>query len=140
MESLGPLPGTKIAVDVHANDQLCWSYTAIMVLIQCLAFGRVQGNRVQRRSARAARSERERLRKEKQSEEVLNLVSQLKMNGLDKAGAGTGAGSDTELEPDINGNTNRRPLSDITRQHSRTVPVLDSEESMTETSEEEMIA
>ncbi|RDW80420.1 hypothetical protein BP5796_05118 [Coleophoma crateriformis] len=139
MESLGPLPGTKIALDVHANEQLCWSYTAIMVLIQCLAFGRVQGNRVQRRSARAARAEREKLRKEKPSEEeVSGPALKIKMNG--HATGLDGAGSDTERELELNAQKTRRPLSEITGQYSGTVPTLESEGSMTETSEEEIMA
>lgn len=56
MESLGPVPASKPYMDMHADDQLCWSYTAIMVFIQLLVFGRVQDNRVRRKSARAAKA------------------------------------------------------------------------------------
>lgn len=41
------------------NDQLCWVYTFLIVIIQVLVFGRVNGNRVQKR-ARAIRKIRQR--------------------------------------------------------------------------------
>jgi hypothetical protein len=65
MENLGPLPGTKLFMDIHADEKLCWSYTAVMVFVQVLAFGHVQDNRVRRKSAKAAKIEREKARKEK---------------------------------------------------------------------------
>jgi hypothetical protein len=65
MESIGPLPASKPYLDMHSDENLCWSYTVIMVFVQVLAFGRVQDNRVKRKSAKAAKVERERARKEK---------------------------------------------------------------------------
>ncbi|KAI9850716.1 MAG: hypothetical protein M1838_005207 [Thelocarpon superellum] len=49
---VSPLPrygphATLPYLDVHANDNLCWSYTAFMVGVQLLAFGRVSGMRRQ---------------------------------------------------------------------------------------------
>lgn len=138
MESLGPLPGTKIAVDVHANEQLCWSYTAVMVVIQCLAFGKVQDNRVRRRSAKAARLERERLRKEKKSEEEraqivakIHMASSHMNREIDLDGTcgeekyANGNGHVQEIEGDL--------LEDVK------ITPLESEGSTTETSEEEMM-
>jgi hypothetical protein len=40
------------------------SHTAIMVFVQLVAFGRVQDNRVRRKSAKTAKIEREKARKE----------------------------------------------------------------------------
>jgi hypothetical protein len=61
LENLGPaaLPGPYF--DVHNNNQLCWGYTALMVLVQVLAYGKVNDTRVRKKSARAAaKAERER--------------------------------------------------------------------------------
>jgi hypothetical protein len=60
LERLGPVANSEPYLDMHANDQLCWSYTIFMVLVQLLAFGRVSDNRVKRRAVRAAKKERER--------------------------------------------------------------------------------
>ncbi|KAF4632214.1 hypothetical protein G7Y89_g5917 [Cudoniella acicularis] len=65
MESLGPVPGSILYLDMHADEQLCWGYTVVMVIIQVLAFGRVSDNRVRRKSAKAAKIEREKIRREK---------------------------------------------------------------------------
>jgi len=64
MESIGPVPGSTPYWDVHADDALCWRYTAIMVLVQVFAFGRVSDNRVARRERKAAAKERRRLESE----------------------------------------------------------------------------
>lgn len=61
IESIGPVRNAAPYLDMHADDQLCWGYTAVMVVVQVLAFGRVNENRVRRKSARAAEVERERL-------------------------------------------------------------------------------
>lgn len=41
---LGP-PATSPHLDMHVNDNLCWSYTVVMVFAQLLAFGRVSQRR-----------------------------------------------------------------------------------------------
>lgn len=64
-ETLGPVPGATPYMDMHADDQLCWRYTAIMVFVQLLAFGRIQDNRVQIKAKRAAKVEKEKAFKEK---------------------------------------------------------------------------
>lgn len=142
MESLGPLPGTKLAIDVHANEQLCWSYTAVMVLVQCLAFGRVQNNRVRRKSAKAAKIERERLRKEKLTDDDLlqtaakvQLASNIANHGTD------GLSTSGKPEEYTNGKGHvTQSLLELgeVRQNGQRLE-LESEESMTETSEEEMM-
>ncbi len=70
---------------MHADDQLCWKYTAIMVVAQLLVFGTVQDNRVRRKSAKAARLEREKLNREKKEERVRAMVSRANTHviGLD---------------------------------------------------------
>jgi hypothetical protein len=61
VESLGPPGAMKPYFDVHSNEQLCWGYTFIMVLVQILAYGTVVDNRTRRKGAKdAARKERER--------------------------------------------------------------------------------
>jgi hypothetical protein len=57
LEQFGPSADTSPYLDVHANEQLCWSYTLVMVGVQILAFGRVGDNRVKRKSAKAAKDE-----------------------------------------------------------------------------------
>jgi hypothetical protein len=49
LESLGPVPGSKPYFDMHGNDQLCWHYTALMVVVQLLAIRSVQDNRRNRK-------------------------------------------------------------------------------------------
>ncbi len=49
-------------MDMHANDGLCWRYTAVMVVIQYVAFERIGANRTW---AKERRQERKRLLKEK---------------------------------------------------------------------------
>jgi hypothetical protein len=61
LENLGPAAAPGPYFDVHSNDQLCWGYTALMVLVQILAYGKVNDTRVRKKSARAAaKAERER--------------------------------------------------------------------------------
>lgn len=54
LENLGPPVSAGPYFDVHNNEQLCWGYTMIMVLVQILAYGRVSDERDRKRSARAA--------------------------------------------------------------------------------------
>ena len=49
LEGFGPAPGSTLYLDVHANNQMCWNYTALMVAVQLLAIANVQGNRVKRK-------------------------------------------------------------------------------------------
>ncbi|TVY38379.1 hypothetical protein LOCC1_G006484 [Lachnellula occidentalis] len=63
MEHLGPVQGTTLYMDMHDDDQLCWKYTAVMVVVQLFAFGRVSEKRGQRKARKAAaRLEKERLK------------------------------------------------------------------------------
>lgn len=89
---MGPLPGSQWALDVHEDDALCWRYTAVMVVIQMLIFGRVSGNRVTMKHASAVRVEREKLRRDRsfEGESKLKSISnepkmKLISNGLDGA-------------------------------------------------------
>jgi hypothetical protein len=44
IESLGPVPGSTLYLDMHANDRLCWKYTALMVLVQLLVMWKMHKN------------------------------------------------------------------------------------------------
>lgn len=137
MESIGPLPGSTLYLDMHENDQLCWGYTVIMVLVQVFAFGRVSDNRTARKSARAARIERERLRREnlekrqlEKMHEVLQANGQaLSLDGCQdlpqQNGNGNGVVPNGLKTPNRNGNAQMAPESE------------ESMTDMTETSEEE---
>ncbi|MCJ1288016.1 hypothetical protein MMC26_007369 [Xylographa opegraphella] len=46
-------------LDVHASDNLCWSYTAVMVCAQLVAFGRVSQAREEGRERKERKRERE---------------------------------------------------------------------------------
>jgi hypothetical protein len=61
LERLGPSAASEPYFNVHNNDQMCWGYTAILVIVQILAYGRVRNNRVKRKSARAAKMEQEKV-------------------------------------------------------------------------------
>ncbi|KAL8800886.1 MAG: hypothetical protein Q9182_004860 [Xanthomendoza sp. 2 TL-2023] len=45
-------------LDVHASDNLCWSYTVVMICAQLMAFGRVQRLREEGKEARRIKRER----------------------------------------------------------------------------------
>jgi len=136
MESLGPLPGSPPYLDMHANDQLCWRYTAVMVIVQIFAFGRVSDNRIARK---ALRQERERIRKEKLEKIMDKSAPKTNGHAVEMDGAcdlprlenphpnvnGIGNGNGKAM----NGNVNKR-LEDFD---------IENEESMAETSEEEMM-
>lgn len=105
-------------------------------MLQMLAIGRVQDNRDRRREAKAAaRLERERGNKEK----LDKLAIERKALGLDGAGDSDPAGS--------SGDGQEHPLTGLTRRGDELVEESDLEErksglesdtSVTETSEEEM--
>lgn len=61
LPTFGPA-ATSPFIDVHANDNLCWSYTVVMVGVQLVAFGQVSGNREagRRRKAELKQEEDER--------------------------------------------------------------------------------
>ncbi|KAF7916252.1 uncharacterized protein EAE97_012130 [Botrytis byssoidea] len=82
-ESLGPLPGSQWALDMHEDDALCWRYTAVMVVIQMWIFGRVSGNRISMKDAKASRIERERARRERSAMAEAESTSAKLTNGLD---------------------------------------------------------
>ncbi|PMD36030.1 hypothetical protein L207DRAFT_99427 [Hyaloscypha variabilis F] len=139
MESLGPLPGSEPYLDMHADDKLCWRYTIVMVIVQLFSFIRVSDNRVRRRSAReAAKLERERIRKEKSEQ-----IEQMKLHAVSQV---SGIGSyldgscDFPEKPYIIGTTHRdeNGIVEIGKPDERTIE-SSSDESLTETSEEEMI-
>jgi len=46
----GPSPGSAPYFDVHSSDQVCWTYTIIMVIAQVLTYIKVVGNRVERKA------------------------------------------------------------------------------------------
>ncbi|EKD18279.1 hypothetical protein MBM_03272 [Drepanopeziza brunnea f. sp. 'multigermtubi' MB_m1] len=138
-ESLGPLRNAAVQLDMHADDQLCWSYTALMVLVQILAFGRVNDNRVRRNVAKAAILERERIRKEKTDED--RKTAALKGPGLASGGLDGTCDVSTEPKPKVNGAAEAGAKREApTAQHRKS----DSESgtsggNLSETSEEEQI-
>jgi len=50
-------------LDIHASDNLCWSYTAVMVCAQLVAFGSVSQAREEGRERKVRKREREERRK-----------------------------------------------------------------------------
>ncbi|KAH8792773.1 hypothetical protein F5882DRAFT_73715 [Hyaloscypha sp. PMI_1271] len=139
MESLGPLPGSTPYLDMHADDKLCWRYTIVMVIVQLFSFIRVSDNRGRRRSAReAAKLERERVRKEKSEQ-----IEQMKMHVVSQV-SGTGSYLDGACDlpdgPYTNGivRGEENGVVEIGKADQRRTE-SSSEESLTETSEEEMI-
>ena len=110
-----------------------------MVIVQLFSFIRVSDNRVRRRSAReAAKLERERIRKEK-SEQIeqmkMHVVSQVSGIGSYLDGA-----CDFREEPYTNGTANGKEngVVQIGKADERRTQSC-SDDSLTETSEEEMI-
>jgi hypothetical protein len=139
MESLGPLPGSEPYLDMHADDKLCWRYTIVMVIVQLFSFIRVSDNRVRRRSAReAAKLERERIRKEKSEQ-----IEQMKLHAVSQV-SGIGSyldGSCDFPEKPYNigtAHTDENGIVEIGKPDER-MTESSSDESLTETSEEEMI-
>ena len=56
-EILGP-PGNQAPyLDMHKDDALCWKYTALMVVVQVLAYSKVCDNREIRKLAKKAKRE-----------------------------------------------------------------------------------
>jgi hypothetical protein len=152
MESIGPLPGSTPYWDMHADDALCWRYTAVMVVVQVLAFGRVQDNRVARRERRAAvKAERERMRKiELECEEHKIMANGMGIDGAqDEIGEWIKGAGDSDGECEVNGHAVQqlsRIFSGLNGKEPTTNPIKDiqteeteSDESLTETSEEEMM-
>jgi hypothetical protein len=124
MESIGPVPGSVLYMDMHADDQLCWGYTFLMVLVQLFAFGRVQDNRSQRRERR------ERVRKErKERMERLGEQKVILVGGYDGA---------ADMKVVGNGFANGGGMGNGKVEMNGGVQGTDEETSMTETSEEEM--
>ena len=56
-EKLGPPGNADPYLDMHKNDTLCWRYTAVMVVVQILAYSKVCDNREIRKLARQAKKE-----------------------------------------------------------------------------------
>lgn len=107
---------------MHEDDALCWRYTAVMVLIQMWVFGRVSGNRISMKDARAVRIERDRVRRERSALLEAESTSAKSTNGLDGI---------CEVE---NGRLGRAELVGRDNEVMET-----SDDSTTETSEEEII-
>ena len=152
MESIGPVPGTTPYLDVHVDDALCWRYTAVMVVLQVLAFGRVSENRVQRRARKAAKVERERSWREQvecAGEAVDRKSSMMAMNnGLDGAANSIDENGDCHLGMNghevLNGksktNGTAHKMLDLSEEPVQIEELdMESETSLTETSEEEMM-
>jgi len=148
IESIGPAPGTTPYLDMHADDGLCWRYTAIVVVVQVLAFGRVSDNRVQRRVRKAAKAERERSRREKLDgiEEGVDGKSSVVVNGgLDGAVKSVDENRDCQLElapHDVMNGNNKSTYAtmEISGKEIQLEGLeTESEASLTEMSDEEMM-
>ncbi|KAG9237775.1 hypothetical protein BJ875DRAFT_369284 [Amylocarpus encephaloides] len=132
-EKLGPLPGSTPYLDMHADDQLCWGYTVVMVIVQVLAFGRVQDNRSAKKSAKAAKIERAKKDKsEKAQAERLEVMA--KLNEMLGEIDGT-AKSPKENIDKANGHANGQRSNGGLSKAVDGASVPESEASMTETSE-----
>jgi hypothetical protein len=134
-EKLGPVPGATLYMDMHADDQLCWKYTALMVVVQLVAFGKVSGNRGQRKAKKAARLEKERFKKEKSEKlenERLQIVSKTEGHATGLDGAYDFREDGALKMANGNGHGNGKHPNGGKKIETET------EESMTEMSEEEM--
>ncbi|KAG0652747.1 hypothetical protein D0Z07_0365 [Hyphodiscus hymeniophilus] len=152
MESLGPAPGTTPYLDVHADNALCWRYTAVMVVVQVLAFGRVSENRVQRRARKAATLDRERSRREhvERVREAVDRKSSARamIGGLDGAADSIDENDDYHPRPSGHEIMNGKPKTNGKAQAKLDLSGksiqkegldAESETSLTETSDEEMM-
>lgn len=137
MESLGPVPGSKLYLDMHSDEQLCWGYTAIMVLVQVLVFGRVQDNRGARRLAKAAKlEERERIKAEKME----RLEEERRLALQEGNGYTTGAANKREVPTKPNGFSNGHVRElEVAIEDTKLEEESEDSSSIVETSEEEMI-
>ncbi|EPE25953.1 hypothetical protein GLAREA_01865 [Glarea lozoyensis ATCC 20868] len=142
-EKLGPLPGSTPYMDMHADDQLCWSYTILMVIVQVLAFGKVSDNRTARKTAKLAKIEREKVRRENSERgrvERLEIISKLDKLSSEQEITGDTPPTRTNGKPVYlaNGNGAAKTTPSLPQAGN----VTESEESTaetSETSEEEMI-
>jgi len=50
MEKYGPLPGSMPFFDVHGSENLCWTYTLIMVFAQLFAYTNISSRRLRKKS------------------------------------------------------------------------------------------
>ncbi|TVY87808.1 hypothetical protein LAWI1_G007504 [Lachnellula willkommii] len=134
MESIGPAHGTTLYMDMH-DDQLCWKYTAVMVVVQLFAFGRVSEKRGQRKARKAARLEKERLKKEKSEKsekDLRQIISQAECNAKSRDGTCELPQNGALKLASGNGHAD-----DKVKNAGKKLET-ESESSMTETSEEEM--
>lgn len=122
-------------MNMHDDDQLCWKYTAVMVVVQLFAFGRVSEKRGQRKARKAARLEKERLKKEKSEKaekDLQQIISQAECSAK---------GWDGTCEFPLNGAlklaSGNGHANDKLKNAGKKLE-MESEASMTETSEEEM--
>lgn len=137
LKALGPTSPAEPYFNVHTNDQLCWSYTALLVFLQLLLFGRVQDNRVRRKSAKAAaKAERERhangtMPVERKSAQKGSF--EVRKDVVDRAYDSVSKGAAQER---MNGHTSTLSSGSVSSTWSKR-DVSDSDESTQETSEEE---
>lgn len=137
LENLGPAAALGPYFDVHDNEQLCWGYTLLMVVVQILAYGKVNDTRVRKKSARAAaKAERERKAAQKDQKVASESCKSATMNGhiseSDKL-------KDTSLSPHTKKTTNGHSavLHDECTASGRNGDLQNVEDSTTEPSSEE---
>lgn len=120
LQLLGPVPGAPLYLDMHADQQLCWRYTAVMVVVQLLAIGRVKDNRGRRRGRLERLAEaREKTREEARYCASIDSCAESGMVAVDGQESSTG------------------PRTPTTAQNGCVLPESDMEGGSTETSEGE---
>jgi hypothetical protein len=77
-------------LDMHASDNLCWSYTAVMVCAQLVAFGSVSQSREERRERRERKREKEDRRMEERRLDQMKagVGASKEVNGVCRLGNG----------------------------------------------------
>lgn len=139
-EVLGPPGNHDPYLDIHASDQLCWSYTAVMVVLQVLAYRRVSDNRELRRNISAARkAERERLLRSAEGTEKEGLTPTLTTCGKPSCLDNAHQNAVKERKKHPTGSCETAPLVFISNRMARVGCDSDEDEDITDTSEEETI-
>jgi hypothetical protein len=127
LQALGPVPGSTPYLDMHADEQLCWRYTAVMVVVQLLAIGSVKDNRGRRRGRLQRLAEgREKTREETRHRAFIDSCVESGMVPVAVA-----------VNGQESSNAQRTPTTAQISENGSVLLGLDTEGGSTETSEEE---